>query len=354
MKIDIRTIGMISAALLVAASCGNGKKSSSEGAAAQEVAQELPKVAVEKVTRQAVNHVGTYTSTVQANVVNNIAPQSALRIKTINVEIGDFVSRGQVLARMDVSNLEQAKLQLANDSTELVRIKGLYEVGGVSKSELDAIQLSYNVRKTSYHNLLENTVLRSPITGVVTARNYDKGDMYTMGQPLFTVQEITPVKLLVGISESDYTRVKKGDKVSLTVEALPGETFEGHIERIYPTIDPATHTFTVEVRVANRNRKLRPGMYAKVDVNFGSSESIVVSDRALVRQQGAGDKFVYVYDPDARTVSMVKVEVGVRFGNSAEILSGIEDDVYVVTEGQLRIKDGVEVDAVISGTETEE
>ena len=135
---------------------------------------------------------------------------------------------------------------------------------------------------------------------------------------------------------------------------MPGETFEGHIERIYPTIDPATHTFTVEVRVANRNRKLRPGMYAKVDVNFGSSESIVVSDRALVRQQGAGDKFVYVYDPDARTVSMVKVEVGVRFGNSAEILSGIEDGVYVVTEGQLRIKDGVEVDAVISGTETEE
>lgn len=347
MKLNFKALAGFMAAALAVVSCGGNKKAEQSEAAKTAAAEVLPKVTVVKAVRQSVKHDGTYTATVQANIVNNIAPQSVNRIKTINVEIGDFVSRGQVLARMDVANLEQTKLQLQNDSTELARIKGLYEVGGVSKSDLDAIQLSYNVRKTAYSNLLENTILRSPVSGVVTARNYDKGDMYSMSQPLFTVQEITPVKLLVGISESDYTKVKKGDKVSLTVEALPGQTFEGRIERLYPTIDPATHTFTIEVKVPNRDRKLRPGMYAKVSVSFGDTNSIVVPDRALVRQQGSGDKYIYVYNADTKVVTMNKIELGVRFDTDAEILSGIGENDYVVTEGQIRIKDGVEVDATI-------
>ena len=223
--------------------------------------------------------------------------------------------------------------------------RGLYEAGAISRSDFETAEMGYKVSRTSYENLLENTVLRSPITGVVTARNYDKGDMYSMSQPIFTVQEITPVKLLVGVSESDYTKVKKGDKVSIEVDALPGESFEGTVERLYPTIDPVSHTFNVEVKVLNRDRKLRPGMYARVSVGFGENNSVVVPDRALVRLQGSGDKFVYVYNPSDKTVSFVKVEVGVRFDTSAEILSGIEDGSYVVTEGQIRIKDGIEVEA---------
>jgi len=344
MKNAVRIFGVLAIAAL-AASCGNTK---SKDAAEDVVAVVTPKVTVEQVFKQDVPQVNVYTSTVQANVVNNIAPQSGARIKVINVEIGDFVSKGQVLARMDVASLEQTKMQLMNDSTEFARIKGLYEVGGVSKSDLDAIALSYNVRKTTYENLLENTILRSPITGVVTARNYDKGDMYTMSQPIFTVQEITPVKLLVGISEADYTKIKKGDKVSIQVDALPGDTFEGTIERIHPTIDATTHTFNVEVKVANRDRKLRPGMYARVSVGFGVNNSVVVPDKALVRLQGSGDKFVYVYDENTKTVSFNKVELGVRFDTSAEILSGVPEGAYVVTEGQIRIKDGIEVEATIN------
>jgi len=355
MKKTFRTVGII-AAVVMLSSCSlfHSKKSDDVVAAEEATAvqeQKTPKVVVAQVGMQKVEQNGTYTSSVQAFAVNNIAPQSSLRIKSINAEIGDFVTKGQVVARMDVSSLEQTKLQLINDSTELVRIKSLYEVGGVSKSDLDAIQLSYNVRKTTYENLLENTVLRSPITGVITARNYDRGDMYSMGQPIFTVQQITPVKLLVGISESDYTKVKKGDKVGITVDALPGETFEGTIERIYPIIDSATHTFTVEIRVPNANKRLRPGMYARVTVNFGVNNSVVIPDRALVRQQGAGDKFVYIYDPETKTVSYVRVTVGVRVGTECEILEGVNDGDFVVTEGQLRIKDGVVVE--IEGEEEE-
>lgn len=337
------TIVCFAALALASVSCNLIKKGSKD-AAAPVVAEVLPKVSVEAVTMRDVPQEGIYTSTVEANVINNIAPQSALRIKTINVEIGDFVHEGKVLAKMDVASLEQTKLQLINDSTELARIKSLYEVGGVSKSDLDAITLSYNVRKTTYKNLLENTVLRSPISGVVTARNYDVGDMYTMGKPIFTVEQITPVKLLVAVSEKDYTKVSKGDSVNLTVDAFPDLTFTGRIARIYPTIDPATHTFQVEVQVANNYKTLRPGMYARVKIGFGKNHSVIAPDRAVVKQQGSGDKYMYVLNEADSTVVMTKVTLGVRMGTEYEILEGLKEGDKVVTEGLLRIKDGVKVE----------
>lgn len=341
MKDMKKTFAFVAIAVMAAACSGNGKTGEQ---AAEETVVALPKVTVTQVGSRDVDQQTTFTSTVQANIVNNIAPQSSNRIKKTYVEIGDFVSKGQILAKMDVANLEQLKLQLVNDSTELVRIKGLYEVGGVSKSDLDAIEMSYNVKKTSYNNLQENTILRSPISGVVTARNYDQGDMYSMSQPLYTVQQITPVKLLVGISESQYTKVKKGDKVAIEVDALPGQTFNGTISRLYPVIDPATHTLTVEVKVPNTDRKLRPGMYAKVTVKFGVNHSVVIPDRAVVRQQGAGDKFVYIYNEDG-TVTFKKVTLGVRLGAEFEVLEGVNDGDKVVVAGQVRIKDGIAVDA---------
>lgn len=347
MKNSIKAFALIALSAAVCAACSSvSKKSQEQGEEnEQEQAVVTPKVSVVAATMREVPQNGVYTSTVMPNAVNNIAPQSVNRIKSINVEIGDFVSAGQVVARMDVLNLDQAKLQMVNDSTELARIKSLYEVGGVSKSDLDAITLSYKVRKAAYENLLENTVLRSPISGVITARNYDKGDMFGMGQPIFTVQQITPVKLLVAISESEYTKVKKGQKVTLVVDALPGESFDGTISRLYPTMDAATHTFNVEVKVPNYNRRLRPGMYAKVTVNFGKNNSVIIPDKAVVRQQGAGDKFVYILNEDS-TVTFKKVSLGVRLGNEYEVLSGVQEGDRVVTDGQLRIRDGVEVEVV--------
>ncbi|MCQ2143015.1 MAG: efflux RND transporter periplasmic adaptor subunit [Bacteroidales bacterium] len=332
------------AALAIAAvSCKNTPSATEQAAPAEAVAEVVPKVSVESVTMRDVPQEGVYTSTVEANVINNIAPQSSLRIKTLKADIGDFVYAGKVVAEMDVASLEQTKLQLINDSTELVRIKSLYEVGGVSKSDLDAITVAYNVRRTAYENLLENTVLRSPITGVITARNYDKGDMYSMGKPIFTVEQITPVKLLVAISEKDYTKINKGDSVNLTVDAFPDLTFTGKIARIYPTMDAATHTFQVEVQVANNYKTLRPGMYARVTVGFGKNHSVVAPDRAVVKQQGSGDKFMYVLQDDG-TVKMTKVTLGVRLGNEYEVLEGLNDGDKVVVEGLLRIKDGVKVE----------
>ena len=328
----------IAVAVVMAAGCGSDANKAQEETVAT-VVEQAPSVAVTKVNVREVPQTATYTSTVQPYVKNNITPQAGGRITKINVEIGDFVKAGQVLAEIDKAQLQQAQLSLKNQEVELARLKALYEAGGLSKSDLDAIELQYNVTKTQVDNLLENTVLVSPINGVVTARNYDVGDMCSA---IFTVEQIVPVKLLVAVSESDYSKVKKGDSVEVVAEAVPGKTFYGKINRIYPTVDPSTRTFTVEVVIQNNYSTLRPGMFVRATVNFGVNNNVVIPDVAVVKQQGSGERFVYILNEDG-TVTYQKVLLGRRMGAEYEVLEGIADGATVVTGGQIRLKDGIKV-----------
>ena len=335
----IRTMVFVSATALMA-SCGNGKKADSTAAA--QVEERATLISTATATRQEVPQTETYSSSVQAFAVNNIAPQTGGRIKTIKVDVGSFVEKNQLLAEMDAAQLDQARLKLVNDSTELSRLRSLYEEGGVSKSDFDAAEMAWKVSRRSYNNLLENTVLRSPISGVITARNYDQGDLYS-GQPIFVVQQITPVKLLVGISETDYTKVKKGDQVEITADAIPGRTFTGKVNKVYPTIDPTSHTFTTEVLVGNTDRALRPGMFARVKVEFGVNNSVVVPDEAVVKMQGSGQRSVYVVNSD-NTVNSVIVKIGRHFDRYYEILEGLNEGDIVATKGSSSLKDGSKVE----------
>ena len=338
MKTIFRTMS-VATAVVLAAGCANITNKKAEQTVAEEV---VPTVAVTQVTVREVPQEETYTSTIQAYVKNNIAPQSAGRISRILVDVGDFVKKGQVVAEMDQTQLAQVELQLRNNEIELSRLKELYEVGGLSKSDLDAIEMAYNVSKTQYDNLKENATLVSPINGVITARNYDAGDMYAMSSPIYTVEQIVPVKLLIGISETDYSKVKKGDSVEITADAIPGKTFYGKIRKIYPTVDPATRTFTVEVVVDNNYSKLRPGMFARAKITFGVNNNVVIPDIAVVKQQGSGERFVYVLNEDG-TVTYQKVLLGRRMGAEYEVLEGIADGAKIVTGGQIRLKDGIKV-----------
>jgi len=324
-------------------SCGQNGGSTSEEAAVVE--EKVPVVKVHEAQLEVVSHEDVYSTTVQAFVVNNIAPQGTGRIVKINVEIGDFVEKGQILAEMDNSNLEQAQLRLKNAEDELERVKSLLSEGGISQSDFDQIELSFKVAKSGYENLLENTILRSPISGVVTSRNYDQSDMYSMSQPIFTVQQITPVKMLVAVSESDYTKVKKGDRITISADALPGKTFTGTIARIYPTMDSSTHTFNVEVQVRNEKRELRPGMYARAVVNFGDVENVVLPDKAVLKMQGAGTRYVYYLKEDG-TVNTKVVTTGKHFDSKYEILSGLKGGEKIVLEGQSALRAGIKVEVV--------
>lgn len=330
---------LIAAAAIVMISCGQQTTND------QQVVMENPKVTVATVNAEYVSQLQVYPTTIEADIVNNIAPQSASRISKIYVEIGDKVSEGQTLALMDEVNLEKARLQLINDSIEFGRIDQLHEIGATSHSDYEAMTLKYDVSKKTYNNLLENTVLKSPISGIVTARNYDEGDMYAMTQPLFVVQKINPVKMLINVSESKYSQIKKGMEVDITTEAYGDKQFKGKVNLIYPTINSMTHTFPVEVVFANKDLSLRPGMFARVTVNYGDNFRVVVPDRAVVKQVGSGEQYVYVLNEDG-TVTYTVVELGRRMGDKYEVLSGLDDNATVVLTGQTKLKNGIEVDVV--------
>ena len=327
-------------ATLALASCGN--RSQTPAPAAAPAADPVRNVEVVTALERDVDQESTYSSTVQPFATNNIQPQQGGRIRRVLVEVGDYVQKGQLLAEMDRTQLDQLELQVKNDAIEQDRMKKLHDQGGLSQSDYEAAELGYALRRSNLENVKENTILRSPLTGYVTARNFDKGDMFTMAKPIFTIQQVVPVKLLVGVSEADYAKVKKGDKVSLTVDALPGRTFSGKVERLYPTINEATHTVSVEVTVPNTDRALRPGMYARVNVNFGTKKHIVIPDQCIVKQQGSGQRFVFVLNEDS-TVSYVPVELGVHKGTDQEIISGLREGQQVVVKGQSALKDGSKV-----------
>lgn len=330
----------ITAAAILMISCGQQTNNNQ-----QPVVMENPKVTVTTVNAEYVSQLQVYPTTITADIVNNIAPQSASRISKIYVEIGDRVEAGQTLAMMDEVNLDKARLQLINDSLEFSRFEQLHKIGATSQSDYEAISLKYDVSKKTYNNLLENTILKSPTSGIVTARNYDEGDMYAMTQPLFVVQKINPVKMIINVSESQFSNIKKGMEVDITTDAYGDRVFKGVVDLIHPTINSMTHTFAVEVKFANKDLSLRPGMFARVTVNYGDNFRVVVPDRAVMKQVGSGEQYVYVLNPDG-TVTYTIVELGRRMGNRYEIVSGLDDNATVVLTGQTKLKNGVEVDVV--------
>ena len=336
MKKKVFSFAALAMTALLAA-CGGKSQEAQTTAIVEEV---KPAVKVAQVYVRPVDQVRDYVGTVQAEVKNNIAPQTMGRINTIYVEIGDHVKKGQKLVQMDAANLKQLTLQIENQKVDFARIKELYAVGGVSKAEFDNAKMSLEVAETQYKNIMENTQLLSPIDGIVTARNYDNGDLYS-GAAILTVEQIRPVKLLVNVSENYYSKVKKGDKATITLDALPGETFSATVSLKYPTINAATHTFPVELTLANKDEKVRPGMFARAELNFGTESHVVVPDVAIVKQPGSGERFVYVYNHGK--VNYVKVELGQRLGDAYELLGGVADGATVVIAGQGRLTDGIEV-----------
>lgn len=317
---------------------------SKDGNVEQTAVEEKPKVTTEVVHVEKVDQISVFTGNVEGYAVNNITPQSSRRISRLLVDVGDHVKEGQVVAEMDESSLAQAKSQLATDKAAFERADELYKFGGESKATWEAAKNTYELSLSSYENLLENTTLCSPIAGVVTARNYDNGDMVG-SEPIFVIQQIRPVKIIVNVSESLYSYVKKGMGVDVTLDALPDRTFEGKVSRITPAVDASTRTFPVEIIVTNSDEVVKPGMYARVTMNYGSRDNVVVPDRAVVKQMGSGDRYIYVYQQDG-TVKFQKVELGRRMSDRYEITAGLADGDEIVVKGQNALNNGVSVERV--------
>ncbi len=278
----------------------------------------------------------------------------ANRIKTINVDEGQRVSAGQVIATLDDVNttnyeiqLDNARAQLRNVQVNYNRAVELLKIGGGTQQNVDQMEIQLTSAKNAVasaeralRNARENTVLTSPISGVVTKRNYDPGDM-TGALPIVTVAQVNPLKIVINVSESEFSHVKKGMPAKITFDTYGSEEFTGHVSSIMPTIDTQSRTFGVEITMNNSDGRVLPGMFGRVTLNFGREMRVVVPDRAVVKQSGSADQYVYTYANGK--VSYNKVELGQRIGNKYEIISGLNPGAEVVITGQSKLANGAEV-----------
>jgi membrane fusion protein (multidrug efflux system) len=326
------------AALFFLASCG-GETTKNE----TQTETVKKNVKVEEVRLTPVDQLSTFTATVEANTVNNIAPAMGGRIRSIHVDVGSRVGKGQTVVTMDAANYSQQQTQLATLKRDYERYLELYNVGGISKQQLDQVKAQLDVAQTALNNLGENTRLTSPINGVVTVRNYDPGDM-AGGQPILTIENINPVKVIINVSESFYSQVVKGMPAKVQVDALSDEVFEGKVSLIHPTLNPVSHTFPVEIEVNNSDQRLRPGMFSRVTMNFGTNDRPLVPDMAVLKQTGSNDRYVFV-EKDGKAVYTL-VQLGTRIEDKYEIVSGLNAGDRVIVQGNAGLIDGTEVEVV--------
>jgi RND family efflux transporter MFP subunit len=176
---------------------------------------------------------------------------------------------------------------------------------------------------------------------MVTARMFDNGDM-TGGQPVLQVQQLKPVKIKLNIQESFFASVKHNMPVIIRLDLFPDREFQGKVYLVYPTVDAVSHTFTTEIVSDNHQLELRPGMFARVALNFGTQTRVVAPDKAIVKQPGTDDRYVYVVRDD-RTVDYRKVLLGKRLGTTYEVLSGLNDGERVAVTGLSKLVAGMEV-----------
>lgn len=339
------------AALSIVLAACSGPDSTKQAAVDTDV---RPLVKTENVVSRDVEQTATYTATVEPEVVNNISAASPNRIKEILVDEGYRVTKGQRLVVLDDINTTSYEIQVANAKANLENVRLNYDravellkIGGGTQQNVDQMKLQLTNAENSLanaeralSNIKENTVLISPISGVVTARNYDPGDM-TGALPILTVARVQPVKIVINVSEKELSKVHKGMPATVTFDTYGDEQFHGTVSMVAPTVNTDTRTFAVEVIVANPDERILPGMFGRVSLNLGTISHVVVPDKAVVKQPGSGDHYIYVYS-DGR-VSYRKVELGRRIGDTYELISGVESGSDVVTAGQSRLADGIEV-----------
>lgn len=333
----ITSLSMLAAVALMTG-CGGNKKTA--------VVEETMRIGVrvEKAVSRQIDDRAEFTSNIEAYKSNNIAPSMPLRIDRILVEVGQTVTRGQLLVQMDPANYNQVAVQLANLEADYNRLNKVFAAGGISKQTLDQTATQLEVMRTQSDNLLANIRLLSPIDGVVTARNYDPGDMYNGAVPILTVMQIQTLKVTLSLSERFFPNVRPGMGAEIRVDMFPDKVYEGKISLIYPAIDPATRTFMIEISIPNANKELRPGMFSRTTINFGKKQGIMVKDIAIQRQLGTNERFVFI-EVDGKAERRV-VTTGIQIGAEVEILSGLNEGDMVITEGVSRLMQGTEVDVI--------
>lgn len=334
---SVNKIATFALSLLVLVSCGKKEE-------AQTVTDRVEKVKVQTLAKEEISREINLSVTLQGYETQNVAPSVTGKIEKIFVEEGDHVNKGDLLVRMDQMQLKTAKLQFANLGVELARVEKLLQSGSATQQQYDQLKLSYDQTKENLDFLEENIFVKAPFGGVVAAKNYEDGELYS-GQPILVVTQISTLKAEIAVPEGYFPEVKKGMNLSLASEIYPGETFPATIESVFPTIDPSSHTFTVKARINNPGGKLRPGMYASARMDVGNANAIVVPYQSVLKLQGSNDRYVFINR--GGKADNVSVRMGQRFDDRVEIVSDeIQEGDQLVVVGQGRLVEGMTLEIV--------
>ncbi len=326
-----RILSLLLLAAFVTAACG-GKQMQQQAEQRVELV-ETTALATSDISREL-----EFSTTLEGWQTLNVAPSLTGKIEHIYVEVGTSVDAGSMLVRMDQNQYTTTKLTYANLGVELQRMESLRESGAVSQQAYDQTKLNYEQTKESLAFLEKNTYVRAPFAGVISAKNYEDGELYS-GQPILVLTQIYTLKALIAIPENYYPLVKKGMQVNLSSEIYPGETFPATVEVVYPTVDPASHTFQAKLRIPNSGLKLRPGMYVKTRMSLGMARAMVVPYQAVLKLTGSNDRYVFV--DDGGVARRVFVKLGQRFDENIEIISDeLQEGDRLVTVGQAKLVDG--------------
>ena len=284
------------------------------------------------------------STNLQGYLTQNVAPSLTGKIEHIYCEVGDKKSAGQDLVRMDQTQYKTTKISLGNLEIEKYRIEQLLKSGSATQQQYDQITAQYNSTKEQLEFLEQNTYVKAPFSGVISAKNYEDGELYS-GQAIVVLTQIDKLKALVAVPETYFPRFKPGMKLTLTSEIYPEQEFPATVEVIYPTIDASSHTFQVKIVVPNGKNLLRPGMYVTTTIGLGKTNAIVAPYQAVEKLVGANDRYVFINENGR--AKRVGVVLGQRFDQDIEIIAPeIVDGVEMVVVGQHKLVDGVKINVV--------
>lgn len=332
----IKAIAIITAVALLSG-CGANTEDVSE--------ERVEQVRTTPLAYQEVSRQIELSTTLQGYEEMNISPSLTGIIEKIYVEVGDRVRKGDTLVRMDQNQLNTTRLAYANLQIEMNRVRMLLESEAISQQTYDQTKLSFDQTAESLRFLEENTFVLAQYDGVISSKSYEDGELYAGAQPILRLTQISELKAYVNVPETYFPKVKEGMKVNVYSDIYPDKVFPATIEIVYPTVDPASHTFTLKLRIPNRSELIRPGMYVSTVLDLGRTEALVVPYQSVLRLIGSNNRYVFV--DDGGVAKRVFVEIGERHDQTIEISSdSLKVGDPIVTTGQAKLVDGVRLNVV--------
>lgn len=332
--------------LLIAAgtllSCGGKKQEKATTAK-----KEAEKVKVQTLESERIARTLDLSATLEGYENMNISPSITGHIEHIYVEVGSRVNKGAILVRMDQTQLNTTRISLNNAKTELERVTALKASGSVSQQVYDQAKAGYDQLVETERFQSENTFVKAQFSGVISAKNYEDGEMYT-GQPILQLTQISRLKAVVNIPESYFPLVRQGMRVEIRSDIYPEQTFPATIEIVYPTVDPASHTFQAKLNIPNTGEKIRPGMYVHTKLALGETDAMVVPYQSVLKLTGSNDR--YVFTNRGGKAHRVAVTLGQRYDDRIEVIpvtpGDLKEGEELVVVGQGRLVDGCTLEIV--------